>query len=397
MSNIQSIINSIVANIQDNIQENGVQAITGPVLQEVLVQLVVQLGGAIFTPDDFLLNQYPAYDPAFTYEGYNQVIVKHNGLLWVFLSDIDRTGVTPGTNASVWEQFNGLSLAHPVNKDTHLAFGTADQVSAQEIRSVIDDLINLIELSLTSTDGLSEGTNNLYFTAARVRAVLLTGLSVATNAGITANDSVLSAMGKLQAQITALPTPPATTTNLPEGTNLYFTAARVLATVLTGLTTGTNEAIAATDTVLAAFQKVQAQITALASASGITEIQLKETPRTFDSAQRMKWVSLTHASTVTPVLALGNNMVITVAGNFTLANPSDIGTSAGQSGTIQMIMGGTGTHTVTFGSAYVSDEAAADMQPAEQIGDVTEYGYTVNSAGNKISLYKRGPLTQISI
>jgi hypothetical protein len=53
-----------------------------------------------------------------------------------------------------------------------------------------------------STSDLSEGTNE-YFTAARVRAVVLTGLSLATNAVISATDSVLSAFGKLQAQITA--------------------------------------------------------------------------------------------------------------------------------------------------------------------------------------------------
>jgi len=53
-----------------------------------------------------------------------------------------------------------------------------------------------------STTNLAEGANQ-YFTAARVRAVVLTGLSLATNAVISATDTVLSAFGKLQAQITA--------------------------------------------------------------------------------------------------------------------------------------------------------------------------------------------------
>ena len=53
-----------------------------------------------------------------------------------------------------------------------------------------------------STTNLAEGTNQ-YFTAARVRAVVLTGLSLATNAVISATDTVLVAFGKLQAQITA--------------------------------------------------------------------------------------------------------------------------------------------------------------------------------------------------
>jgi hypothetical protein len=55
-----------------------------------------------------------------------------------------------------------------------------------------------------TTDALSEGTTNLYFLASRVLAVVLTGLSTSTNAAITASDSVLVAIGKAQAQINAL-------------------------------------------------------------------------------------------------------------------------------------------------------------------------------------------------
>jgi hypothetical protein len=55
--------------------------------------------------------------------------------------------------------------------------------------------------AVTTTD-IPEGTNQ-YFTESRVRAVILTGLSLVTNAVISATDSVLIAFGKLQAQITA--------------------------------------------------------------------------------------------------------------------------------------------------------------------------------------------------
>jgi hypothetical protein len=53
-----------------------------------------------------------------------------------------------------------------------------------------------------STDAVPEGTTNLYFTPARVRSVVLTGLSLVTNAAIAATDTVLGALGKLQKQIT---------------------------------------------------------------------------------------------------------------------------------------------------------------------------------------------------
>lgn len=53
-----------------------------------------------------------------------------------------------------------------------------------------------------TTSEVVEG-GNLYFTAARVRDTVLTGLSLATSAVISATDTVLTALGKLQAQISA--------------------------------------------------------------------------------------------------------------------------------------------------------------------------------------------------
>jgi hypothetical protein len=63
------------------------------------------------------------------------------------------------------------------------------------------------------------------------------------------------------------------TTDLSEGTNLYFTEARVRSTPLTGYVVGANSAIAATDSVLGAFEKVQGQINALSSASVNAEVE----------------------------------------------------------------------------------------------------------------------------
>lgn len=54
-----------------------------------------------------------------------------------------------------------------------------------------------------STDSVTEGSANLYFTVARVLASVLTGLSTASATVISASDTVLSALGNLQAQITA--------------------------------------------------------------------------------------------------------------------------------------------------------------------------------------------------
>lgn len=54
-----------------------------------------------------------------------------------------------------------------------------------------------------TTDNIPEpgAPTNQWFTAARVRGVVLTGLSLATNAAASASDTVLQAIGKLQAQV----------------------------------------------------------------------------------------------------------------------------------------------------------------------------------------------------
>jgi hypothetical protein len=54
---------------------------------------------------------------------------------------------------------------------------------------------------IASTNDVPEGTNNLYFLASRVLDTILTGLSTASTTIITATDTVLSGLGKLQAQI----------------------------------------------------------------------------------------------------------------------------------------------------------------------------------------------------
>lgn len=58
-----------------------------------------------------------------------------------------------------------------------------------------------ISASPGSTDAVTEGSTNLYFTAARVRAAVLTGLGTVTAAAIAATDTVLQAFEKLQAQV----------------------------------------------------------------------------------------------------------------------------------------------------------------------------------------------------
>lgn len=55
-----------------------------------------------------------------------------------------------------------------------------------------------------STDAVAEGLANLYFSQARVRATLLTGLGSGSASSIAATDALIDALAKLQAQISTL-------------------------------------------------------------------------------------------------------------------------------------------------------------------------------------------------
>ena len=58
-------------------------------------------------------------------------------------------------------------------------------------------------LNLSNTDGLSEGASNKYLTNARVIASTLTGLDLSSATAVVAVDSILVALGKLQAQVSS--------------------------------------------------------------------------------------------------------------------------------------------------------------------------------------------------
>ena len=88
---------------------------------------------------------------------------------------------------------------------------------------------------LPSTDAVPEGASNLYFTAARVLATVLSGLSTATNAVITASDTVLGALGKLQKQISDNLT--TLTSHTSNTSNPHATTAAQVGAVSTGAVT----------------------------------------------------------------------------------------------------------------------------------------------------------------
>lgn len=98
-------------------------------------------------------------------------------------------------------------------------------------------------------------------------------------------------------------------------TGLEFTTVDVLGTVLTGYTVGSNTALAATDTILHAFGKVQGQINARVSGSGTsgqvafwngTSSQTGDTALTWDNVNKRLLISPTNTGAETINLNLVN-------------------------------------------------------------------------------------------
>lgn len=113
-------------------------------------------------------------------------------------------------------------------------------------------------------------------------------------------------------------------------------------------------------TVQAAIEEVDSE--KLAKASNLSDVANVATARSnlgaaalavaqsFTAAQRGAVVPLTDGTSIATDLSLGNNFSVTLGGNRTLANPSNI--TAGQGGVITITQDGTGSRTLAYGSYW---------------------------------------------
>ena len=79
-------------------------------------------------------------------------------------------------------------------------------------------------------------------------------------------------------------------------------------------------------------------------------VALLSLAQTFTAAQRGSITALTDGATITPDFSVANNFSVTLGGNRTLANPSNL--TAGQSGSIFVSQDGTGSRTLAYGSQW---------------------------------------------
>lgn len=192
------------------------------------------INGGIKTWDVTAAQRPTNYGTAFTFVGntstgngtptfsfINQILAGINGEIYWRQSINDANVWTPSYQLWTTKHFTDTNIT---NWNTAFSWGNhalAGYVLASNFNTLFD-----ARLATKTTNNLTEGTTNLYFTEARVRATLLTGLSVTTGL-ITATDSVLSAFGKLQGQITASGSLSGTTNYIPK-----FTSSTVLANSL---------------------------------------------------------------------------------------------------------------------------------------------------------------------
>lgn len=103
------------------------------------------------------------YDNGTAYTNTLPDYVTYGGNLWKCLVS-SVTGVIPGTDPTKWELSSAGSLTHQQNTDTILAAGTANQVTAAEIREMLSYQLILITggvFALTSNIGALK-TNRIY-------------------------------------------------------------------------------------------------------------------------------------------------------------------------------------------------------------------------------------------
>jgi hypothetical protein len=188
----------------------------------------------------------------------------------------------------------------------------------------------------------------------------------------------------------------ATTSDIAEGSNLYHTDARVLATALTGLSTSTSTAVTATDNILVAAGKLQAQvntnttnittnttnissntssIAALPTASSTTTLTNKTLTSPAYTTQ-----SLTDASTVTWNAANGTIATVTLAGNRTLSITNAVANTYYQ---LTITQDATGSRTLTWPTIKWKGGTAPTLTTAGGSYDIITLWYNgTNYYGN---------------
>jgi len=111
----------------------------------------------------------------------------------------------------------------------------------------------------------------------------------------------------------------------------------------------------------------------------LAKVIVRDAAQTFTAAQRGAISALTDGATITPDFALANNFSVTLGGNRTMANPTNL--VAGQSGSIFITQDGTGSRTLAWGSYWDFTTGTAPTLTTTA-GAVDRVDYIVRTTGS---------------
>jgi hypothetical protein len=92
----------------------------------------------LFSINDVGAANFEDYDPVYTYLGETTYYVKYQGTIWKFISDTSQTDVAPDSDPLIWQPVNVGEFAHERDHDTMLASGTDNEVTAEDLRALLD-------------------------------------------------------------------------------------------------------------------------------------------------------------------------------------------------------------------------------------------------------------------
>lgn len=148
----------------------------------------------------------PAWEELTTYS--LNVVISYDGLIWKYVNSTPSAGVVPGSDPLFWVQLAPTELTHVQNSDTKLAEGTADEVTAFEIRSFLDAAVsgvNIGNTDLTLTDSVR--TLNLStgkFVFANGKVILGTDLSLPYALSVEGTTQSISGIFSLSSGLSAV-------------------------------------------------------------------------------------------------------------------------------------------------------------------------------------------------